>query len=448
MKKALNIIEILTFCIVLVIMAGCEPKKTVDNRGEFYITSKPDEAKILINNVEKGVTPKSIKLVPGAYIMEVSKLNYRSNWQKIVSNTGDRKNIEIELAPITSSVLIESKPAGAILEIDGKQVGQTPLILHDQTIGKHSARLSKPGCITQEINWSVEDARPQVAAANLFSNVGTLEIKSTPNGANVLLDNKPRGKTPFSGTMEQGEHKISVELKGYNSHEENVVVTKDEKKDVSVILQILPGNLNVKTNPPGAAITLNDRPYQNSPVEIKNLQPGDYKLKVEKEGSDPVVKDIKITAGETSDISINLDSNWGGIDLIANPPGVTIYVDGKKLGVSGEGEDKLTSKVFEIRNLSSQEHIIRIAHKRAVPSEKTINVKVEKGQISRPKPITMWIADTYVKLKNGREMRGKIRQQNNLEIILEQPDEGGHGIIAQRYGRNEMETIRELKENE
>ena len=135
MKKALNIIEILTFCIVLVIMAGCEPKKTVDNRGEFYITSKPDEAKILINNVEKGVTPKSIKLVPGAYIMEVSKLNYRSNWQKIVSNTGDRKNIEIELAPITSSVLIESKPAGAILEIDGKQVGQTPLILHDQTIG-------------------------------------------------------------------------------------------------------------------------------------------------------------------------------------------------------------------------------------------------------------------------------------------------------------------------
>jgi hypothetical protein len=51
-----------------------------------------------------------------------------------------------------------------------------------------------------------------------------------------------------------------------------------------------------------------------------------------------------------------------------------------------------------------------------------------------------------VKLKNGREMRGKIRQENALEIILEQPD--GGGIIAQRYGRNEIETIRELTENE
>jgi hypothetical protein len=127
---------------------------------------------------------------------------------------------------------------------------------------------------------------------------------------------------------------------------------------------------------------------------------------------------------------------------------VTIYIDGKRLGISAEGEDKLTSKVFEIRNLSSQEHTLKIAHKRAVPPEKEIKVKVEKGQISRPKPLNMWIADTYVKLRNGREMRGKIRQQNTLEIILEQPDEGGRGIIAQRYGRNEIETIRELKENE
>jgi hypothetical protein len=441
MKKTFNMLGTAMFSLVFVFAAGCAPKKTVDNRGEFYIASKPDEAKITINGKDVGLTPKSVKIAPGAHIMEVSKPHYRSDWQKIVSNAGDRKNIEIDLAPITSSVLIESKPEGAIVEIDGKQVGQTPIILHDQTTGK-------PGCITQEVAWNVEDARPQVASANLFSNMGTLEIQSIPNGANVFLDGKPRGKTPFSEKIEQGERKIRVELKGYNTHEQNIVVTKDAKKDVAVTLQLLPGNLNVKTNPPGASVTLNDRQYQNSPVEIKDLQPGDYKLKVEKEGRDPVEKDVKITAGETSDVLISLDSNWGGIDLVANPPGVTIYIDGRKLGVSAEGEDKLTSKVFEIRSLSSQEHTIKIAHKRAVPTEKEIKVKVTKGQITRPKPITMWIADTYVKLKNGREMRGKIRQQNNLEIILEQPDEGGPGYIAQRYGRNEIETIRELKENE
>jgi hypothetical protein len=178
-------------------------------------------------------------------------------------------------------------------------------------------------------------------------------------------------------------------------------------------------------------------------VEIKNLQPGNYKLKVEKTGYDPVEKDINIIAGETSDVILRLDSNWGGIDLIANPPGVTIYVDGKKVGVSAEGEDKQTAKVFEIRNLTSQEHTIRLAHKRAVPAEKEITVKVSKGQISRPKPVNMWIANTYVKLKNGRETKGKLSYQNNGEIIFE-PEPG----VTLKYSKNEIETIRELKENE
>ncbi len=446
MEKTINMIGTIAFCLALFLAAGCGPKKIADNRGEFYITSKPDAAKIIINNREIGLTPKSVRIPPGTYIMEVVKLHYKSDWRKLVSNTGDKKNIEIDLSPITSSVLLESTPDGAIVEVEGNLVGQTPKILHGQTTGKHSARLSKPGFITQEITWNVEDARPQSVSAILFSNMGILEIRSVPDNANVFLDGKPRGKTPFSEKIEQGEHKIRVELKGYNSHEENVVVIKEEKKSISVTLQLLPGNLNVTTNPPGASVTLNDRPYKNSPVEIKDLQPGDYKLKVEKEGCDPIEKNIRVTAGETSDVRIILDSNWGGIDLVANPPGVTIYVDGKKLGVSAEGEDKLTSKIFEIRNLSSQEHMIRIAHKRAVPAEKEIKVKVEKGQIARPKPINMWIADRYVKLKNGREMRGKIRQENALEIILEQPD--GGGIIAQRYGRNEIETTRELTENE
>ncbi|MCX6983202.1 MAG: PEGA domain-containing protein, partial [Lentisphaerae bacterium] len=279
--------------------------------------------------------------------------------------------------------------------------------------------------------------------ANLFSNMGTLEIKSSPDGANVFLDGKPHGKTPFLEKIEQGEHKIRVELKGYNSHDQNVVVTKEAQKDVSITLQLLPGKLNVKTNPTDASVTLNDRQCQNSPVEIKDLAPGDYKLKVEKEGCDPVEKDIRITAGETSDVLISLDSNWGGIDLVANPPGVTIYIDGKKVGISVEGEDKLTSKVFEIRSLSSQEHTVRVAHKRAVPAEKEIKVKVEKGQIARPKPMNMWIADTYVKLKNGRETRGKLSYQNDVEIIFE-PEPG----VTLKYAKNEIETIRELKENE
>jgi len=440
----LKSLKILSFsALALLIIAGCEEKK-VDNRCEFNITSSPDQAKITVNNRDAGATPKAIKVPPGTYIMEVSRTNYKSSWQKLVSTAASKKSIEIELEPITSSVMIDSKPAGAIVEIDGKQVGQTPFIVHDQTIGKHSARLLKPGCIPQEITWTVEDARPQLVSGNLFSNTGTLEVKSTPPGANIFIDGKARGKTPFTDKIEQGERTVKAEMKGYNSHEQKVVVDRDARKEVQIVLQMLPGNLNVKTTPAGATVFLNDRQYQNSPVEIRDLKPGDYTIKIKLPGHDPIEKKVTIIAGETAEFSETLDTNWGGIDLVVNPPGVTIYVDGKKIGLSELGEDKTTSKVFEIRNLSSEEHVIKLAHKRAQPAEKEIKVKVSKGQIARPKPINMWIADTYVKLKdNGREMRGKIRQQTDDEIIFE-PEPG----IAQKYTRKEIETIRELKENE
>jgi hypothetical protein len=274
--------------------------------------------------------------------------------------------------------------------------------------------------------------------------MGTLEVKSSPASANIFLDGKASGRTPFNGKIEQGEHKIRIELKGHSPHEQTVVVNRDEKQSVQVDLHILPGALNIRTTPVGATVTVNDRQYQNTPVELKNLQPGDYTVKLSLPGHDPLEKKVTVMAGETTDITETLDSNWGGIDLVVNPPGVTIYVDGKKSGVSEQGEDKGISKVFEIRNLSSEEHVIKLAHKRAQPAEREIKVKVAKGQISRPKPINMWIADTYIKLKeNGREIKGKIRSQSDEEVIFE-PEPG----IAQRYARKEIETLRELKENE
>lgn len=428
---------------MMLFASGCGQKK-VDTRAEYTFKSNPEGAKITINNKEQGVTPKTLRMPPGTYVMEVSKLRYNSEWRRLVVTANASKTVEVELEPVVSSVMIESKPAGAIVEIDGKQIGQTPQILHDQTIGKHSARLSKPGYITQEISWIVEDARPQLVAGTLVSNMGTLQISSNPAGANIFIDGKPRGKTPYSENLEQGEHKIKLEMKGYNSHEQTVVVPRDAKKQVSMDLQMLPGGLKITTTPAGASVFVNGRQYQNSPLEIKDLTPGKYNVKMKKDGFDQVERDVTVVAGEVSEVSVTMDTNYGGIDLVVNPPGVTIYVDGKKIGLSEQGEDKTTSKVFEVRNLSSEEHTVKVAHKRAQPAEKEIKVKVNKGQITRPKPINMWIADTYVKLKeNGREMRGKIRSQNEDEIIFE-PEPG----IAQKYTRKEIETIRELKENE
>ncbi|HPN85262.1 MAG TPA: hypothetical protein PK821_08010, partial [Victivallales bacterium] len=140
-------------------------------------------------------------------------------------------------------------------------------------------------------------------------------------------------------------------------------------------------------------------------------------------------------------LAIKIYRYMGGIDLVANPPGVTVYLDGKKVGKMEEGErgNKKLSKVFQIRGLTSGDHSVKVSHARAVPQDKTINVVVEKGKISRPAQINMWIADSVVKFKNGKEVTGRI-VENDASGILFEPEPG----IAIRYKANEISGITHL----
>ena len=95
--------------------------------------------------------------------------------------------------------------------------------------------------------------------------------------------------------------------------------------------------------------------------------------------------------------------------------------------------------MISLRNLSAEEHLIVISHKRAIPEKKEIRVKVEKGKISRPKSIDMWIADTELRHKDGRVMMGRLSMENENEVIFE-PEPG----IKQSYQRSEIKLLKPL----
>ncbi len=72
------------------------------------------------------------------------------------------------------------------------------------------------------------------------------------------------------------------------------------------------GMLNIATSPRGAYIYLNDKPQKNSafsilkkdylttPTKIKNILPGEYLLRLEKEGYWPLEKKISVESGQTT----------------------------------------------------------------------------------------------------------------------------------------------------
>ncbi len=430
---------------VLAFAAGCGGEKP-DSRSELFINSAPDGARVFLRNKEIGITPLKVKLPQGTYIFVIEKNKYLPEFRRISCGQNEKHNIDAELEPVSASVMITSEPKGAFISMDGKQIGETPLIIHGQAIGKHAAQISMGGYVTQEISWTIEDARPQLVSVKLSSNMGSLSFSSEPPGAAVSIDGKYLGKTPCSGKFEQGEHAVKIEKPDYTVFEQKVTLARDEEKTVEAVLALLPGGLKITSNPTDAECSVNGKPTRNTPVELSNIPPGQYEIKLHKGGFDDISETVTVSPGQTAEKLLVLGSNLGGIDLVVNPPGVTIYLDGKKIGVTAPDESQpgqQISKVFEIRGVTSGKHTLMFAHSRATPPEKTITVEVKKGQITRPKQITLWIADTYVKLRNGKTLQGRLRQENQDEIIFE-PEPS----IAIRYAKPDIETIKKLDDKE
>lgn len=441
---------VLILCALIMIPAllntGCGKKQPTVSKVKVAIRSVPDnvDVKIISHGGAKfGVTPKSQNLPPAVYVFEFSKPGYQTTWKKLICKPGKDEDFEINLSPVSASVIIQSTPKGATLSKDDKPIGETPVAIHNLPLGVHTYTLSKPGFSTREIRFPLEDERPKLVEVNMNSNVGQMVIRSTPSNANIFINDEPRGQTPATLTMERGEYKIKLELAGYASQEEKVIVSKGETVRVNAKLQIKPGSLQIITEPADASLLVNGKQYNNTPTTLKDLKPGTYEIQVSHPKYDSSKREVSINPGQDLTVNITLDTNMGGIDLIIHPPGVTIYVDGKKQGVTVKGETDQLSKVFQIKGLSSGPHKITAAHKRATPPEKNFTINIKKGKTARPKPITFWVKDTYIKLKNGKELTGRISQQNDEEVHFEHSPQ-----IKIRYERGEIETIRDLKDGE
>ena len=430
----------------LSLSTGCSKQKPKVRKVKVSIRSTPDKVDVIAishRNDKFGVTPKTGSLRPGVYVLEFSKPGYKTTWKKLTCKQGKNEDFEIKLEPITASVIIETQPVGATVSKDDKPLGETPLAIHGLPLGIHNYTLDKPGFSTREVRFSLEDERPRLIEQNMNSNIGKMVVRSTPSNASIFINDAPRGQTPATLTMEQGEYKIKLDLNGYIIQEEKVIVSKGGTARVNAKLQVKPASIKIVSTPPGATLLVNGKQYNNTPTTLKHLKPGTYAIHLSHPKYDTAKREVSVNPGQNLTVNIKLDSNMGGIDLIIHPPGVTIYVDGKKMGVTERGETDELSKIFQVRGLPSGTHTITVAHKRAVPLEKKFKIKIKKGKISRPKPLTFWIKDTYLKLKTGEELTGRISQENENEIHFEHTPK-----ITIRYGRDEIETIKKLQDKE
>lgn len=150
--------------------------------GRLLVRSSPAGAEVFLNGERRGVAPVAIRaLALGAYTVRVQRSGYAAVEQRIVLEAGrPARALEVTLvragtgaaatpaaappAATTGSLVVDSRPAGARVFVDGAEAGRTPLTLPSVAAGEHAVRIELPGYLNVSTTTRVEPgARARVA---------------------------------------------------------------------------------------------------------------------------------------------------------------------------------------------------------------------------------------------------------------------------------------------
>ena len=177
------------------------------------------------------------------------------------------------------------------------------------------------------------------------SSMGSLSIDTRPAGISITIDGMPRGVTPLKLDLPPGDHVIEL-VNGAETRK--IPVTIRAGSDSSQFLEMAAvtppsaaaSELRIRTEPLGAAVTVDGRYVGRSPVSVGDLAPGPHTV-VLKHDAGSATEQVLIEPGKTAALFVPLAARptpagaaAGWISIAAAPVDVQLFEDGRFLGSS------------------------------------------------------------------------------------------------------------------
>jgi len=226
--------------------AGGMSRDLLLGMAQLTVTSVPSGAEVRVDGIERGATPLTIPVRPGARTLLVSHPYHPPQVQHFELARGERLELAVTLAPAYGSLLIASNPAGAQVRVDGVlQQGVTPLRLESVRAGQHEIELAIAGRIAEiEIVEVLPGSRSELLVQLDRLPRGLLQVDTVPANAVVeLIDGS--GTVHRAGTvLTVGDYHLRVRAPGYRTLEEPFELLVGERRIERVLEPVIPDSLD------------------------------------------------------------------------------------------------------------------------------------------------------------------------------------------------------------
>lgn len=207
--------------------------------------------------------------------------------------------------------------AGAVVELDGLDVGRWPLPAPLRVaIGEHTVGLVAAGFAPARKKVLVAGgvtAQVTLALVPSTIKVAQLTIKCAVPAAEVLVDGEPVGRSPLPASIAvlPGKHVVEARRPGYSTASTVLMLTADGTATAELDLRedaakvgALGARLVLAISEPSAVVTVDGVPREASaPIP---LPPGPHRLHVERAGFLAVDREVTLSAGKETTLEVRL----------------------------------------------------------------------------------------------------------------------------------------------
>lgn len=232
------------------------------------------------------------------------------------------------------AVVIDSDPQGAILTLDGQEIGRTPAVVQKVTGGRHTVQLDRNGFERLRQLVFVPDTLPE-KPYKLRLKPGVVRITSTPRGATVFHGTQVLGQTPVViENLPPGDNALRVAAYGYKSQTVTAEVNDLKGTELHLQLESTLGGVEVLTLPAGCRVlvdgiykgTTEQAPdiarNQSKPLPVTGLRAGAHKITVEHPNGASDSKKVEVKAGTAGTVAFRL---WVMDTKLVLKDGTVIY---------------------------------------------------------------------------------------------------------------------------
>lgn len=221
-------------------------------------------------------------------------------------------------------LVVSSEPADALVRIDGRAVGRTPVEL---VLTPGTYRLQVQHHLFVHANERIELSFGETLEKNLTlkPGLGTMTLLSNPRGAWVEVDGERLPElTPTSLTLATGEHEVRMGLAERHAFTEIVSLRVGQTKILIADLDIDPhGSINFSTRPAGGSVEIVHSDIVYAPGVRVPI--GEYRIRITKRGYITQEVDYYVRYGENH-YHVVLEQDFGVLALGVDPPNAEVRV--------------------------------------------------------------------------------------------------------------------------